>query len=427
MNIVRRALCRVVQLGFRAVLPILPYSEPEILKSLDEVPGLLRDKGVASVLLVSDPGIKKAGLYQGLVSQLEGEGIACAVYADTCANPTIENINAAYGLYRAHSCQALIGFGGGSAMDCAKTVGARVAQPKKPVAKMGGLFKIHRRIPLLVAVPTTAGTGSEVTLAAVVNDTAHHHKYAIEDFALIPPYAVHDYRVTVGLPPQVTAATGMDALTHAVESYIGRSTDAYTRRCAEEAVRLIHDNLLTAYRDGANAEARRAMQTAAYQAGVAFTRSYVGYVHGVAHSLGGMYGVPHGLANAVALPHVLRAYGHACDRKLARLAHVAGVASEGASDAEAARVFIAWIDEMNAAMGIPQHLDCIKAADIPLMAHYCDVESNPLYPVPVLMNEHELEHLYRVVAGVPGEQEVPCGHSLVYETGALVRHVLGRA
>ena len=251
---------------------------------------------------------------------------------------------------------------------------------------------MHRRLPLLVAVPTTAGTGSEVTLAAVITDSATHHKYPINDFVLIPRYAVHDPRLTLGLPASITATTGMDALTHAVEAYIGRSTNAYTRATAVEAVRLIHDNLYRAYAHGDDEEARRNMLTAAYKAGIAFTRSYVGYVHGIAHSLGGRYGTPHGLANAVILPHVLRAYGAAAEPKLAELAQAAGIGRTGAD-------FIDWVEGMNARMGIPEHLDCIRKEDIPAMAAFADAESNPLYPVPVLWDAAELAHMYRVVAG----------------------------
>ena len=208
---------------------------------------------------------------------------------------------------------------------------------------------------------------------------------------------MHDPRLTIGLPPAITAQTGMDALTHAVEAYIGRSTNVYTRAAAVEAVRLIHDNLYQAYLHGDDEDARRNILTAAYSAGVAFTRSYVGYVHGIAHSLGGLYGTPHGLANAVILPHVLRAYGPTAHAKLAELARVCGF--EGASDAELAGAFIDWVDEMNAKMGIPAHLDCIREEDIRTMEAHADAESNPLYPVPVLWDATELACLYRLVAG----------------------------
>lgn len=320
-------------------------------------------------------------------------------------NPTVSNVEEAASLYRESACQAIIGFGGGSAMDCAKGVGARIAQPNKPINKMRGLLRIHRRLPLLIAVPTTAGTGSEVTLAAVITDDGTHYKYPINDFVLIPRFAVHDPEFTCGLPASITGQTGMDALTHAVEAFIGRSTTPYTRKMARQAVQLIHDNLLEAYEHGDDMCARRNMLLAAYKAGVAFTRSYVGYVHAIAHSLGGRYGIPHGLANAIILPHMLRAYGDAAAPKLADLARMAGITPATAQDSLAAEAFIDWVDRMNEALGIPKYVSGIRRSDIPQMAAHADAEANPLYPVPLLMDRSELEHMYEVVAGGMFEDE----------------------
>lgn len=395
MHILKRIPCRIYQLAFRAALPILPYREPTPLRSLDAIAPLLKEKGIARVLLVTDRAIRSLALTKPLEDSLAAAQIACAVYDETVPNPTIDNVEAARALYIESGAQAIIAVGGGSVMDCAKAVGARIARPNKPVQRMKGLLHVMRRTPLTIAAPTTAGTGSETTLAAVITDARAHYKYPINDFALIPDYAVLDPQLTVGLPPMLTATTGMDALTHAVEAYIGRSTTALTRSMAEQAVCLIHDNLLTAYEDGKNLTARANMLDAAYRAGIAFTRSYVGYVHGVAHSLGGQYGVPHGLANAVILPYFLNAYGSACHKKLARLARKAGIAKPDTSDAQAAEAFIAWVCQMNALMHIPTSIPQIREEDIPGMARKAAKESNPLYPVPVLMDAHELEAMYR--------------------------------
>lgn len=284
-------------------------------------------------------------------------------------------------------------------MDCAKAVGARLVRPRKPLNRMEGLLHVLHRLPLLIAVPTTAGTGSETTLAAVITDEKTHHKYPINDFSLIPHYAVLDPDVTLNLPPQLTATTGMDALTHAVEAYIGRSTTRATRAAAVEAVRLIFANLPEAYFNGHDREARANMLRAAYLAGTAFTKSYVGYVHAVAHSLGGRYGIAHGLANSVLLPVVLKAYGPAAWKKLAELARAAGV-SDAPGDREAAEAFIACIEAMNAAMDIPETLPGIRSEDIPQLARYADHEANPLYPVPVLWGPEKLADLYKQVQEV---------------------------
>ena len=397
MFILRKGYCRIFQKVFRAALPFLPYRKPKLLHSVKEIPGVCRKWKVDSVMLVTDPGIRSMGLTDFLEKTLEENGIDCCVYDRTVANPTIWNVEEARELYLENGAQAIIAFGGGSSMDCAKAAGARIAKPRQSISQMKGLLKVHKRLPLLIAVPTTAGTGSETTLAAVITDSEKHYKYPINDFSLIPLYAVLDYHETVGLPPQITATTGMDALTHAVEAYIGGSTTKETRAMAEEAVRLIHQHLKTAYENGQDKAARKGMLKAAYCAGVAFTKSYVGYVHAVAHSLGGQYGTPHGLANAVLLPIVLRMYGSACEKRLARLARNAGVVDEAVSDAETAQRFIDWVQEMNDSMGIPRKLSGIQEEDIRLMAKHADREGNPLYPVPKLMNRKELEAIYYAV------------------------------
>lgn len=399
MNTLRKIWCRTYQTAFRVALPLLPYREPKLLENMDTVADLLAGKGLSPVLIVTDKGISSLGLLRGLTDALDAQGVEWRVFDEVTANPTIHNVEAARQMYLDEGCEALIAFGGGSSMDCAKACGARIVRPKKPVQKMRGLLQVMHRLPTLIAVPTTAGTGSETTLAAVITDSETKHKYPINDFSLIPHYAVLDPAVTAGLPAGLTATTGMDALTHAVEAYIGRSTTAHTRAMAIEAVQLIRQYLKRAYDNGQDLEARAKMLRAAYCAGIAFTQSYVGYVHGVAHSLGGQYGLPHGLANAIILPWFLEEYGPACHHRLGELARKTGVAPADASDAEAAGIFIAWVREMNDSMGIPRTVDCIQPEDIPQMAAHADQESNPLYPVPKLMDAEELAHMYDVIAG----------------------------
>ena len=309
-------------------------------------------------------------------------------------NPTISNIEAGLKIYNDQKCQAIISFGGGSVMDCAKIIGARAVKPKQSVKKMKGLLKINKKLPLLIAVPTTAGTGSEVTVAAVITDDATHYKYPINDFNLIPQYAVLDYKTTINLPPHLTSSTGMDALTHAVEAYIGNSTTKYTRAKSEEAIQLIADNLYECYSNGHNAEARAKMMRASFLAGIAFTRSYVGYVHAVAHSLGGKYGVPHGLANAIILPYFLEEYEPKIYKKLAKLARLINIANAEMSDKDASRKFIDWVKEMNIKMNIPTYIESLRSEDISELAKRAAKEGNPLYPVPILMNAAELEKMY---------------------------------
>ena len=399
MNPIKAIYCRTVQAVLRAALPVLPYREPQVFHSCGELSTVFQKENIRRVLIVTDAGIVRSGIAAQLEAVLDEDDISYAVYDQTRPNPTVVNVEQALSLYQRYRCQALIAIGGGSSMDCAKAVGARLARPGTPLGKLKGTLRILRPLPTLIAIPTTAGTGSETTLAAVITDTQAQHKYVMNDFVLIPKYAVLDARLTLSLPPHLTATTCMDALTHAVEAYIGRSTTRQTRQEALEATRLVFANVERAYRNGKDYEARSNMLTAAYRAGIAFSRSYVGYVHAVAHSLGGQYNIPHGLANAVLLPYVLENYGSCIHRKLHDLAVAAGVASPQEEDAIAAAKFIRAIRQLNARMGIPETLEGIRPEDIPVMAAHAEKEANPLYPVPRLMTREELTFFYEQVAG----------------------------
>lgn len=394
MNRLERIGCRVFQGAFRLAIPVLPYRRPEQVEDVAQLPALLARRGCGSVLVVTSPSVAKLAGTARLLGALDGAGIARSVYDKTVPNPTTDTVEEALALYRREDCQAIIGVGGGSSLDCAKAVGIRAALPGKPLSELGGVLKVRRRLPPLAAVPTTAGSGSETTIAAVITDAATRDKYAISDFALIPDYAVLDPEMTVTLPARLTASTGMDALTHAVEAFIGRSTTLDTREDALAAVELIFKNLERAYQDGGDMEARRAMLTASFRAGCAFTKSYVGYVHAVAHSLGGAYNVAHGYANAVILPVMLRAYGAAVYPKLALLAHAAGLAAPGAGEREAALAFIGGVEGLNARCGIGRTIPELRREDIPALARRASREANPLYPVPVLMDAGELARIY---------------------------------
>ena len=401
MNKVRKFYCRTFQTGLKIALPFLPYRKPDIVGSVKALPDILHKHRCDRILIITDAGITKLGLIRRLEKVLTLNHISYFIYDKTVANPTTANVAEALELYHSNICNAIIGFGGGSSMDCAKAVGARIAKPKQSLARMKGILKVHKKLPLLIAVPTTAGTGSETTLAAVITDAETRHKYAINDFPLIPKYAVLDPKVTLSLPPAITATTGMDALTHAVEAYIGRSTTYGTRKNALMAVRLIFENIDKVYQDGSDIDARRNMLHASFYAGCAFTKSYVGYVHAVAHSLGGEYNVPHGLANAILLPFVLEAYGSCIHKKLYRLSVAAGVSEKGTPYDIAAREFVEAVKDMKKRFDIGDTVKEIREEDIPKLAHYADKEGNPLYPVPVLMDAAELEQFYNLLMETP--------------------------
>ncbi|MDE6849851.1 MAG: iron-containing alcohol dehydrogenase, partial [Clostridia bacterium] len=295
MNVFKAAYCRMFQSVFKIALPVLPYKNPKIIDNVKGIADVIKANGKRKLLLVTDSMIYSLGLCATLEDSLKAEGVEYCVYSDVVANPTSDNVDAAVKVYKENGCDCLIAFGGGSAMDCAKGVGALIARPKKTLNDLGGILKVKKKIPMLIAVPTTAGTGSETTLACVVVDSETRHKYAINDFPLIPSYAVLDEEVTMSLPPKVVSTTGMDALTHAIEAYIGKSGNKSTRRDALEAIDLIFNNLENSYFEKTR-EARKNMLLASHKAGRAFSKAYVGYVHAVAHSLGGKYDTPHGLA-----------------------------------------------------------------------------------------------------------------------------------
>lgn len=401
MNIFQKAWYRTYQKTIYAVSPFLPWRQPKLLSfegGIKDLPKFILDSGHKSVMLVVDSNLAKMGMPNPFIEECEKQGLALTVFDKVFPNPTIDLVEDALAIYKQNGCDCLVALGGGSSMDCAKVVGARVACPKKPIPKMKGILKVGKKLPMFIAIPTTAGTGSETTLAAVISNSETHEKYAINDHALIPEYALLDASLTLGLPPHITSTTGMDALTHAVEAYIGKSNTKQTKEMAEKAVKLIFDNLVTAYQDGSNFEARENMLKGSFYAGAAFTRAYVGYVHAMAHTLGGFYHTPHGLANSVILPHILDFFGSSIYKKLAKLADIVGI--QGENDEVKAKAFIQAIKDMNKMMNIPdKFVDVIKEEDIPQMVDRAYAEAHPLYPVPKFMNKKQLADMFKELMG----------------------------
>ncbi len=374
---------------------------PELLVgpgSLYDVTQLLRDQDIRCVMVVTTEGFVRRGVIPSFVQDLLTHGITAAVFSDVKPDPDIECVEMAAAFYRSHGCEGIVAVGGGSVMDCAKVAGALAVRPGAQALDLVGTLKVHATLPYLVAVPTTAGTGSEVTAAAVVTDPERQRKYAVGDIALIPDAAVLDPNLLVGLPANLTAYTGMDALTHAVEAYVNRYGSREAREYARRAVELIFKSLKASYDDGSDAKLREDMLIASYYAGIAFTNNMVGYVHALAHGIGGRYHVQHGLANAILLPVVLEEYGTAVEGRLAELAEVIGLG--GATDHDLAAQFIARIRELSASMDISETIPEIQEEDIPELAAGAEAEGNPAYPVPVIWNRRRFEKVLRRVAQV---------------------------
>ena len=397
MSTVKKAYYRSFQAVFNVGARFLYWRKPIPISgvgSIQKIPELLKKEKVNKVMIVTGPTVGKK-LAPKILAELDRAGIAYEMFAEVEANPSVNTVNRIQKLYLEKACEGFIAIGGGSPMDAAKAAAARVVRPGTELGQMAGLLKVKKKLPPFIAVPTTAGTGSETTIAAVITDDETHHKYALMDLHLVPKYAVLDPEMTRGLPPKITAATGMDALTHAVEAYVcwTYNTDE-SIRLAEEAVCEIFRYLEQAYRNGDDMEARTQMLIASFKAGFAFTRAGVGNVHAIAHTLGGLYNTPHGLANAVILPIVLEDYGAAVEEKLAHLAELTGVRFTG-TDAEKARAFIDEIRTMNRRMDIPTGFNFIREEDIPQMVRWALAEANPVYPVPVVYDKKRCERVIR--------------------------------
>lgn len=393
MNTLRKIYCRCFQTAFRIALPILPYRNPEVRERISEIPEILKKETISRPLIITDQTLSSIGATDALQQLLSENEILYTLFDGAFPNPTTALARQATDCYRENSCDGLIAFGGGSPMDLAKAVGVMLTRPDKPLEKLAGILKVRRKLPVLIAIPTTAGTGSETTLAAVLINADTRHKFTINDFPLIPKYAILDPSTIHTLPVSIAATTGLDALTHAVEAYIGRSTTRQTRADAEKAVKLIFENL-DASVNHESTEAESAMLKASHYAGRAFTRSYVGYIHAVSHSLSGQYNLPHGWTNAVLLPLILKRYGSTIWKKLAKLALCAGIGNSSESEEVLAKRFISAIEEKNSHYDIPCRIDAIRKEDISLLASHADKEANPLYPVPVLWDKKELEKIY---------------------------------
>ena len=390
--------------GAGKLLRFIPISQPTLLVG----PGASGRLGQAvagfehlKILVVTDAVIAKLGLLKDLTDALTAGGAAYVVFDEITPDAPIPLIERGIAFYREHGCDAIVAVGGGSSIDASKAIAVSIANPKKSLRSLAGYFKgLNTPMPVY-AVPTTAGTGSEVTVAAVIADPERQSKLVIVDPRMVPKMAALDPSLCTGLPPHITAATGIDALTHAVESFVGNWATPYTDSMALTAVGLIFDNLRTACHQGSDLQAREKMLLASTYAGIAFTRANVGYVHAIAHQFGGRYHTPHGLANAIVLPHVLRFSLPDITDRLAALAVRARLGDEGESEDVLAQKFIDGVVALERDLGIPTHLASLQEADIPALAKAALHEAHTGYPVPRYLTQQDCEDLIRLVLPPP--------------------------
>lgn len=360
------------------------------------------------VMVVTDAPVARLGLLEPLLDALDKAGVATTVFDRVTPDAPIALIDEGVAHYQREGCDALVAVGGGSVMDAAKVIGLCVTNGKPPRALVGYFRGLHAPPPLY-AVPTTAGTGSEVTVAAVISDPDEGRKYVVADTRIVPRMAALDPLLMQGLPRHITAATGMDALTHAVEAYIGDWGTEHTNRLALAAVRMIYQNLPRACDEGLDLHAREQMALASMYAGQAFTRANVGNVHALAHQLGGRYHTPHGLANAILLPPVLRWCAASVTDRLATLALRAGVATENEPVEQRAQAFVESVDALNQRVGIPRTLAELREVDIPDLARAACREADANYPVPRVMSQPDAEAILREV--LPAAAQPPAAAS----------------
>ena len=394
---------RFIQSLMRGVAKIISIPQPQLYvgsKLFFKVVDIAQYHNIKRLLVVTDKNLVELKLIDPLLTLLKQNHIDYFIYQDTQINPTITNLEEAKTSYIKHHCQAILGIGGGSPMDCAKGAAALIASGKH-VQALKGLLKVRKKPPLMIMMPTTAGTGSEGTVAVVVSNPKTKEKYAISDPVLVPKYAILDASLTIGLPAHITASTGIDAMTHAIEATLGNSNTKFTLDQAKQALILIHRHLMKAFNHPHDIEAREGMLLASYHAGLSFTRAYVGYVHGIAHTLGGFYQFPHGLANAIILPHVLEAYGKSIHSKLAMMADWLNLTTENAPEVVKAKAFKEWINVLLKSLKIENTLPgLIQRDDIPKMIKRVKEEVIPLYPVPMYLASKVLHQIYETLGGL---------------------------
>lgn len=400
MNIFKKILIRTYQKILYLATFFLNFKEPKIIKgenAFSSLCNLLISKNVNHVFLVTDTTLHKLNMDKLLYDEFIKNNINYSLYYNFEANPTINQVNEGLKAYKENNCDCIVVIGGGSAIDGAKAIGALATNKNKSIEKMKGLLKVTHKLPLFIAIPTTAGTGSETTLAAVISNPITKDKFPIEDPHLIPHYAVLNPNLLVNLPSQITSTTGMDALTHAIEAYIGKANTKKTKIAAINAIKNIFAYLKLSYDNPKDLLYREKMQIAAYDAGVAFTRAYVGYVHAIAHTLGGFYHIPHGLANAIILPIVLKEYGSSIYNKLAYLYDLI-INNNLASNKEKAEKFIELIEKLNSDLNITNNFSTlIKDDDIKLMVNKAYKEAIPLYPTPILWNKDKFYKIFKIL------------------------------
>ncbi|MDU9595155.1 MULTISPECIES: iron-containing alcohol dehydrogenase [unclassified Vibrio] len=388
----KHRLYRTYTAGLKIAALILPMPRPTLFSgpgSMNELLESMTELGFKRVLLVTDEGLVQVGIVDKVLKAAAQLDLQLDVFSKVQPDPTYDQVESGLEAYHRFHCEGILALGGGSAMDCAKVIAAKVTN-KRPIKKLAGLLKVWRMPAPLFAIPTTAGTGSEVTIAAVVSDPSSHIKTPLMDPKLVPLMAALDANLMIGLPPKITADTGVDALTHAIEAYVSRNATQETRAYSVAAIKLIFKHLPRVVAQGDDVEARHKMAMASYYAGLAFTKASLGYVHAFAHTFGAKYGIPHGMANGLALLPVLRFSLSEIEPQLRKLD---ALTAEGQSGEASAQHFLTHVESLFASIDIKQKSALIKREDADALVDLILKEAHWNYPVPKFMSREECTQL----------------------------------
>lgn len=358
-----------------------------------QVGKLLQEKGIKKPIIVTDEVLFSLGLLDNMIAAIEKAGIEYSIYKGVKPDPTFTIVKEAMEVCKTNNCDAVIAFGGGSTLDTSKTIAASSANGFVDPVKLEGMMKVRKKPLPFIAIPTTAGTGSEVTIVAVVSDPVTHRKTTIIDPKLIATDTILDPAITTGLPGHITTTTGLDALTHAVEAYVSGFANKMTDEMAIKAISLITENLEKAYKDPTNIDARENLLVGSMYAGQAFTRTYVGYVHAFSHNIGGKYGVPHGLGNAVLLPHVMKDARNEAKTRFAELSDLLSLTEKTSTTEQKADAFIAYLFDINKKLDIPERIDAFPENGIEDIIDGAFAEAHGTYPVPKYYTREEAKQV----------------------------------
>lgn len=393
MKTIQKFFVRIVNYSFNFAQYLLNWKEPKVLTNYKDMIDALNKNNHKKVLIVTDENIYKFNLTKYVEDALNENNIQYCIFKDVAPNPTFNNVYEGKKTYLENHCDSLIAIGGGSVMDAAKGIGV-IINNQKDIPSYKGLFKVRHKLPLLIAFPTTCGTGSETTVAAVIRNEVTKEKFPIESMKLVPDYAFLEPRLLLNLPPHILSTTAMDALTHAIEAYLNLDSTKKTRAYSLEAIKLINENIITAYENKDNLEAKEKLLYASFLAGKAFTRSMVGNVHAIAHAIGGQYNLPHGYLNAIVLPKVLSVYLNKSKNKLTKISKIINQYDSNLDSLDNSKNVINWILELNSLFKIPNFVKELKKEDILKLSKNSYKEAVPLYPCPVLFDKNDFIKIY---------------------------------